>query len=271
MNKRYIDIYKKIIYNNEKTPLSVGTLAVMALCVLTMVVASFTQIDFVHPWFVKGPEGGLLFVMKSYPYVPQIPVALFIITILGKQYGFLTMLIYILMGLFVWPVFGMGGGIGYLKTGFFGYIFGYLLIAIFSGNYLTKEKTFKNILIATVLGVLAIDLSGLVYSFILATFKQIDFAFVGHALKNFSLSRISYDIILSIVAIYLGILAKYPLWLTMYTNTRPKKRKNNYKKAKKKVLAKRGKEDFDINLDDIQQEKSKKKQKKKKPKKSKES
>lgn len=267
MNKRYIDIYKKIIYNNEKTPLSVGTLAVMALCVLTMIVASFTQIDFVHPWFVKGTEGGILFVMKSYPYVPQIPVALFIITILGKQYGFLTMLIYILMGLFVWPVFGMGGGIGYLKTGFFGYIFGYLLIAIFSGNYLTKEKTFKNILIATFLGVIAFDISGLVWSFVLAVFKQIDFAFVGHAIRNFSLSRFSYDVVLSIVAIYLGILAKYPLWLTMYTNVQPKKRKNNYKKAKQKVLEKRQKEEFDINLDNIPK-KSKKKSKKKNPKKS---
>ena len=267
MNKRYIDIYKKLIYNNEKTPLSIGTLAVMALCVLTMIVASFTQIDFVHPWFVKGPEGGLLFVMKSYPYVPQIPVALFIITILGKQYGFLAMLIYILMGLFVWPVFGMGGGIGYLKTGFFGYIFGYLLIAIFSGNYLTKEKTFKNILIATLLGVIAIDISGLVWSFVLAVFKQIDFAFVGHAIRNFSLSRFSYDVVLSIIAIYLGILAKYPLWLTMYTNVQPKKRKNNYKKAKKKVLKRKQKEVFDIDLDNIPQ-KTKKKTKKKKAKKS---
>lgn len=265
MNKRYIDIYKKIIYNNEKTPLSVGTLAVVALCVLMMIVASFTQIDFVHPWFVKGTEGGLLFVMKSYPYVPQIPVTLFVVTILGKQYGFFAIFLYILMGLFVWPVFGMGGGIGYLKTGFFGYIFGFLLAAIFAGNYLTKEKTFKNILLATVIGVLVIDMTGLVYSFILAAFKQIDFAFVGHALKNFSFSRISYDIILSIIAIYLGILAKYPLWLTMYTNARPKKRKSNYKRAKKKVLQKRGKEDFDINLDDIPQ-KTKKKQKKKKPK-----
>ncbi len=266
MNKRYIDIYKKIIYNNEKTPLSVGTLAVMALCVLTMIVASFTQIDIVHPWFIKYPDGGMVFEMKSYPYVPQIPVALFIITILGKQYGFITMLIYILMGLFVWPVFGMGGGLGYLKTGFFGYIFGLLLIAIFSGKYLTREKTFKNILIATILGVLAFDLSGLVYSFFLATFKQIDFAFVGHAIKNFSLSRLSYDVILSIIAIYLGILAKYPLWLTMYTNDRPKKRKNNYKKAKQKVLEKKQKEEFDINLDNIPQKK--KKAKKKKPKKS---
>ena len=171
------------------------------------------------------------------------------------------------MGLFVWPVFGMGGGIGYLKTGFFGYIFGYLLIAIFSGNYLTKEKTFKNILIATLLGVIAFDISGLVWSFVLAVFKQIDFAFVGHAIRNFSLSRFSYDVVLSIVAIYLGILAKYPLWLTMYTNVQPKKRKNNYKKAKQKVLEKRQKEEFDINLDNIPK-KSKKKSKKKNPKKS---
>ena len=70
INKRYKDIFNSFIYKGEKTPFSIGTLVVFALCFILLIVATFTQIPIPIPYFVNSEAG--LFEFKTLLYNPQI-------------------------------------------------------------------------------------------------------------------------------------------------------------------------------------------------------
>src|SRR5574344_2788849 len=112
MSKRFSDLYQKFVYKNQSTPFNLGTFTVVALCLLALVTATFTQLEIIHPWFVKNPDSTTNFAMKTYTYIPQIPVLLGIVALLGSRFSTFTVILYILMGFFIWPVFALGGGIG---------------------------------------------------------------------------------------------------------------------------------------------------------------
>lgn len=247
MNKRYEDLFQKLIYKGEKTPFSFGTLAVVALCLLLLIISTFVRAELIHPWLLKNPNGDFEIIIKSYPYVPQIPVLLGIIALLGKQYGFLTAIIYIVMGLFIWPVFAMGGGIGYLKSGFFGYILGFIPAIILAGNQLAKGKHIKYVSLASLLGILAIDFTGIFYISFLALFRLVEFPILKLALSAFNISYIFYSIVCSIIAIYIGFGAKYLLWPVMQTNMKIKKIENVKNKIIEKLEAQEA-DEFEIEL-----------------------
>ena len=201
MNKRYADLYEKLIYKNERMPLSFGTLATVAFCVLLLIISTFIRIEIVHPWLFKNPNGDFEIVIKSYPYIPQIPVLLGIVALLGKPFSFLTAIIYIFMGLFIWPIFAMGGGVGYLKTGFFGYILGFIPAIILAGNFLNKGKHIKYTALASILGILAIDFTGILYISFLALFRLAEIPALKLALSAFNPSYMIYSVICSIIGI----------------------------------------------------------------------
>lgn len=78
------------------------------------------------------------------PFSP-IPISMctlaiyFAIVLLGKRLGFLSILLYILLGLVGLPVFsGFTGGIGKLLGPTGGYIIGYLLLALIFGSFVQK-------------------------------------------------------------------------------------------------------------------------------------
>ena len=83
INKRYKDIFNQYIHKGEATPLSIGTLVVCALCFLILIVATFTQINFTHPWFKFVPGAGFSSFSQVVSYSPLLPAMIFIIYILG--------------------------------------------------------------------------------------------------------------------------------------------------------------------------------------------
>lgn len=225
MNKRYKEQIYEFIYRGEKTPLSIGTLMVCLLCLLFIIVATFTQINVSHVLPSFDEAGDFVFKNVSNPYVPQIPVVLFIAAILGPLFGFLTMLLYLLVGFFIWPVFALGGGLDYVKSGLFGYILGYIFAVIPVGRILEKKYNLKNIFLATILGVLVVHLCGMLYCVLLALLKVVSFSYVSSAIHSIGGIKTFYDVIISFIFLILAIPAKMVLWIAMRSSIAKKLKK----------------------------------------------
>ncbi len=224
MNKRIRGEFEEIIYRGEKTPLSLGTLVVVCLCLLLLIVGTFTQLNLTHYWPVGLEDTLFGFGTKQYHYIPQIPLVLFIAAILGARFGCLVIILYLITGFFVWPVFALGGGLGYIKSYFFGYILGYFFAIVFSSRVLYYDKfSPKSMLYASIVGVLSIHFCGILYTAILGMFHLVNFAFIKEALSTLSGDKIIYDIVFSFIFIAVSIPVKQFLWLMMKNYSRPKR------------------------------------------------
>ncbi len=224
MNKRIRGEFEEIIYKGEKTPFSLGTLTVVALCLLLLIVGTFTQLGIAHYW--TDPESDVLFgfAMKKYSYIPQIPLVLFIAAILGARFGILVIILYLIIGFFIWPVFALGGGIGYVKSYFFGYILGYFFAMVFASRVLFFDKfSYKSMAYASVVGVLSIHFCGILYTGILGIFHLVNFSFIKEALSTLSGDKIIYDVVFSFIFIAASIPIKQFLWLAMKNYSKPKR------------------------------------------------
>ena len=222
MNKRIRGEFEEIIYKGEKTPFSLGTLTVVALCLLLLIVGTFTQLGIVHYWTV--PDADTMFGMKKYSYIPQIPLVLFIAAILGARFGILVIILYLIVGFFIWPVFALGGGLGYIKSYFFGYILGYFFAMVFASRVLFFDKfSYKSMAYASVVGVLSIHFCGILYTGILGIFHLVNISFIKEALSTLSGDKIIYDMVFSFIFIAASIPIKQFLWLAMKNYSKPKR------------------------------------------------
>lgn len=195
------------------------------LCLLGLIVATFTQINLSHYWLHKDSTGAIEVILKNYPYIPQIPVLLASVALLGTRFSILTLLLYVLMGFFLWPVFALGGGVGYIKSTFFGYILGYFPAVIIAGRLLCGNKTLKKVILASLFGVLIIHICGILYSMILGMFHLVDFSFIFATIVSLTGKKICYDWVASIIAITVAIPLKYIFWLGMDNGVTGKKKK----------------------------------------------
>ena len=218
-NKRYKDIFQQYIHKGEATPLSIGTLVVCGLCFLILIVATFTQINFSHPWmkFVSG--SGFVAFSKNISYSPLLPAMIFIIYLLGKSYSLLTFICYLIVGFFIWPIFVFGGGLDYLQNYLFGYMLGFIFAIVMISYILKISRTILYRIFAAVFGVIAIHICGLLYCIILAIFRVISFGLVIPILTEISLGNILYDIIFSVFVILIAPYIKNILWTCMKPKT----------------------------------------------------
>ncbi len=215
INKRYKDIFQQYIHKGERTPLTIGTLVVCGLCFLILIVATFTQINFSHPWSKLLPGEGFVSFTKIVSYSPLLPAMIFIIYILGKSYSTLMFACYMIVGFFIWPIFVFGGGFDYLQNYLFGYMLGFIFAIAIAGYILNISQNFKYRILAAVFGVLAIHICGFLYCILLAIFRVISFGLVIPILTEISLGNILYDIIFSILIILIAPYIKNVLWTCM--------------------------------------------------------
>ncbi len=215
MNKRYKDQIEEFIYKGEKIPLSIGTVVVCLLCLLFIITATFTQINVSHFIPTVDAMGDFVFKNVSNPYVPQIPVVIFIAAILGPVFAFLTMILYLLVGFFIWPVFALGGGLEYIKSGLFGYILGYIFAVVPVGRILERKYSLKNILLASIIGVLSIHICGMLYCVLLALLKVVSFSYVSSAIHSLGGIKTLYDVVISFIFLLIAIPTKMVLWIAM--------------------------------------------------------
>lgn len=233
INKRYIDIFERYIHSGEPTPFTIGTIVVCGFCFLLLIVSTFTQITFSHPWFNYSQSEGFVYGLKTVAYNPQFPIMIFIIYMLYKSYSTIVYIAYLLVGLFIYPIFAFGGGLDYIQNYFFGYMLGFLFAILIAGKILKNDINIKSRILAAITGISAIHLTGLIYCIFLAIFRVIDFNLIGPIFCIVTLSKILYDFIFSILILFIAPYIKNIFWVCMRPiSSTGKKLKNTGKRNK---------------------------------------
>ena len=114
-----------------------------------------------------------------------------------------SVLLYILIGLFAFPVFALGGGPKYIGEYGFGYILSYVPAIVLTGKLLDKYS-FLDMIKATLAGVLTIHTGGIIYMLLVALIKHSGTMFILGWITAQSGLKVVYDIILSFVLILIG-------------------------------------------------------------------
>ena len=212
-------------YNGEPVRMTLGTIVLTCLCVLLLIIATFTQFSFTHFIIpadfmnyigdgISASEAKQHF-FKYYRYIPQIPVLVFIATLLGKLFGVIAVFVYIAIGLFVYPVFALGGGPKYVLDYNFGYILAYIPAVFFAASILKNGFSVKNILQAAFVAVITIHFIGILYTLLLGSLsKTSNTILLGWIIAQSGL-KIIYDYFFSIISILFAHVVKRFLWITM--------------------------------------------------------
>ncbi len=224
MSKRIEKQLNSFKYKGEPIKITLGTLVVTAFCVLLIIIATFTQVTVQHPYI---PLDSLAFLsqdlsdydilhhfIKKYQYIPQIPVVFFVVSLMGRKFGMLAIIGYIILGLF-FPIFALGGGMSYLFEYGFGYILAFLPAIFFAGTLLKTKIDFLRIVMIAAIGVLTIHVLGILYMLFIATLRHASMDLVTSWISTQSGAQIFYDIFFTVVCIYLGRQARKLLWIVM--------------------------------------------------------
>ena len=196
--------------------ISMGSLVLLVFCVFLFIVATFLQLEITH--FIlpvkifHGEKCNIDDFLYTIKYIPQIPIVLFVGALLGRKYGLISTILYIFIGLFLLPVFALGGGWRYIFEYGFGYILAYIPAVFLIGTVLKKGYTLKNILKSVFIGVLIIHILGILYMMVLAGLKHADWIFISGWISHQSGLKIIYDIIFSFFAVFIAKYARVILW-----------------------------------------------------------
>ena len=215
INKRYKDILEQYIHKGEKTPFTIGTLVVCALCFLLFIIASFTQFNFSHLWFKFQMGSGFGIYTKHIAYNPIVPTMIFIIYLLGKKYSSILFAFYLITGFFIWPIFVFGGGFSYIQNYLFGYLLGFVPAIIVSGSIFKLNQLIKTRIVGALLGVLSIHVCGFLYCFLLAILRKLDFGLIGPIVSTITFNKIIYDILFTLLMILIVPYIKNVFWVCM--------------------------------------------------------
>ena len=151
------------------------------------------------------------------PITWQIPTIILLTLIFHKKVVFRAFSIYIIMGLFILPVFHQGGSLGYLLTPNFGYLLGlYPLIKIIDNLNNRNKINVRNFLKNGFIAIGAMHLTGIFYNFIQIIFYS-QYNLFLYNLGKYSLGKIGYH-----------LLMLFPLLLLIKPIERLKRRNNDY-------------------------------------------
>jgi len=126
----------------------------------------------------------------------QIPTIILLTLIFHKKVVFRAFSIYIILCLFILPVFHQGGSLGYMLTPNFGYLLGlYPLIKIIDNLNNRNKINFGSFLKNGFLAISAMHLTGIFYNFIqIIIFSQ--FNLFLYNLGKYSLGKIGYHLLM---------------------------------------------------------------------------
>ena len=126
------------------------------------------------------------------PITWQIPTIILLTLIFNKRVVFRALSIYIIVGLFIFPVFHQGGSIGYLLTTNFGYLLGlYPLIKIIDNLNTRNKINVGNFLKKGIIAIGAMHLTGIFYNLLQAIFYG-QFNIFLYNLGRYSVGKIGY-------------------------------------------------------------------------------
>jgi len=132
------------------------------------------------------------------PITWQIPTIILLTLIFHKKVVFRAFSIYIILGVFIFPVFHQGGSIGYLLTPNFGYLLGYYPLIKIIDNLNTRNKiNVGNFLKNGFIAIVAMHLTGIFYNFIQIIFFS-QFNIFLYNLGKYSVGKIGYHFLMLI-------------------------------------------------------------------------
>ena len=130
------------------------------------------------------------------PITWQIPTIILLTIVFNRTVVYRAFTIYIILGLFIIPVFNQGGSIGYLLTPNFGYLLGiYPLIKIIDNlNKKYKKINYFDFLRYGILAISSMHLIGIIYSCIqIMYFKQSEILLYN--ISKYSLGKFGYHLL----------------------------------------------------------------------------
>ena len=130
------------------------------------------------------------------PITWQIPTIILLTLIFHKKVVFRAFSIYIILGVFIFPVFHKGGSIGYLLTPNFGYLLGlYPLIKIVDNLNTRNKLNIGNFLQNGFIAIGAMHLTGIFYNLMQIIFYS-QFNLFLYNLGKYSLGKIGYHFLM---------------------------------------------------------------------------
>ena len=143
----------------------------------------------------------LLFIDKfnhSYeiPITWQIPTIIVLTLIFNKKVVYIAFSIYIILGLFIFPVFHQGGSIGYLLSPNFGYLLGVFPLIKIIDNLNTRNKiNLRNFIKKGFIAIGAMHITGIFYNFIQEILYG-QFNMFLYNLGKYSVGKIGYHLLM---------------------------------------------------------------------------
>ncbi len=130
------------------------------------------------------------------PITWQIPTVILLTLIFHKKIVFRAFSIYIILGLFISPIFHQGGSIGYLLTPNFGYLLGvFPLIKIIDNLNSINKINIANFLKKGFIAISAMHLTGIIYNFLQIIFYR-EFNIFLYNLGKYSIGKIGYHFLM---------------------------------------------------------------------------
>ena len=130
------------------------------------------------------------------PITWQIPTIILLTLIFNKRIVCIAFSIYIIIGLFIAPVFHQGGSLGYLLTPNFGYLLGiYPLIKIINKLNSRNKINFRIFLIKGFIAIVAMHVTGILYNLIQIIFYS-QFNIFFYNLGKYSIGKIGYHFLI---------------------------------------------------------------------------
>ncbi len=149
------------------------------------------------PVYIPLPFIGKTGTSYEIPITWQIPTVIVLILLFNSKVVFKAFTIYIILGLFLFPVFPQGGSIGYLLTPNFGYLLGiFPLIKIIDNLNKYKINT-RKFLFNGILAITSMHITGIIYNLIQIIYYR-EFNVFLYNLGRYSTGKIGYHIIMLI-------------------------------------------------------------------------
>lgn len=126
--------------------------------------------------------------------------------ILGKKYGALSILLYLILGLIGLPIFTAGGGFSYIFQPTFGYLIGFCVGAYVTGYIANSvpKPSLARLLCASFAGLFIVYLLGMVYYYLICNFVIDSPIAIGALILYCFVLAVPGDIVLCILSAFIA-------------------------------------------------------------------
>ena len=194
---------KKRLYRKKNGDIvfSLGSFVLTLFCTFLLIISTFITLNIFYPSIGYDANSGEDF-FKLFTLIPQIPAVIFVGALLGRNLGITSVILYILTGLFLLPVFALGGGIEYFAQYGFGYILAYIPATWVLTTKINGNFNFKNIFLGVLYALLIIHLTGVLYMIFIAFLYGEGWNFIKGWIIHQSGVKVAFDLILSFALVY---------------------------------------------------------------------